>query len=175
VLIVIAAMSENRVIGRGGRLPWHLPADLRRFKALTTGHPVVMGRRTWETLSGPLPGRTTIVLTRDRACAAGGAIVVHDLDAAIARAAGAPGGAEVFVAGGAEVYRESIPRADRMELTIVHAVVEGDAFFPEWDESAWTIAHDERHERDERHAHAFSFRTYVRSRPRATPGSPRAR
>jgi dihydrofolate reductase len=152
-------MAENRVIGRGDALPWRLPRDMKRFRQLTMGHTVVMGRTTYETLEGPLPGRRNVVLSRDPERRYEGADVVATLDDAL-RLAGDDD--EVFVAGGGEVYRLALPRADRIYLTIVHAEVTGDTLFPHLDDSEWELRADERHEGDERHAHAFSFRLYQR-------------
>ncbi|MHC5023626.1 MAG: dihydrofolate reductase [Planctomycetota bacterium] len=162
IVSIIVAMSENRIIGREGGLPWRLPADLARFKQLTTGHHVVMGRRTWETLSGPLPVRTNVVVTRQRDYRAEGAIITHNLEGAL-QEAGNAGDAEVFIAGGSEIYADALPLADRLYLTLVHASVEGDTTFPEYDEAAWKLIEEERHEADERHEHAFTFRTYERA------------
>lgn len=156
-LSLIAAVSENGVIGAKGRLPWSLPADRALFKRLTTGHTVIMGRRTFESLRRPLPKRTNVVVTRQSDYQAPGAQVAESLDAALALAAGDD---EVFVAGGSELYREALPRADRLVLTAVHAEVAGDAFFPEVDFASWRLVEEVRHEKDARHAHAFSFRTY---------------
>jgi dihydrofolate reductase len=128
IISIIAAMDENRAIGRENRMPWYLPKDLDRFRALTLGHPVIIGRRTYESLGRPLPGRTNIVITREREYQAKGCVVVHDLEAAFAACEGAD---EVFVAGGAAMYREAMPFADRIYLTLVHTKIEGDAFFPE--------------------------------------------
>lgn len=168
-ITLIAALSDNRVIGRGGGLPWHLPADLKRFKALTMGHAIVMGRRTWDAVGRPLPGRRTIVLTRRHDFEASGAVVVHDLEAALAAAGDDD---TVFIAGGGDIYALALPRADRMELTHVHAVLDGDAFFPPFDAGAWRTVFEQRHEADERHAFAFTFRTLERVvSPRPRPGS----
>jgi len=164
-LTIIAAMSENRVIGRGGGLPWHLPDDLKRFKRLTSGHHVIMGRRTFQALDRPLPNRVNIVITRRPDFAPDGALIARDLDEALRLAAPDP---DPFILGGGEIYALALPRADRLELTIVHAEIEGDTFFPEFDERDWTLLHDERHEADARHAHAYSFRTYERRTSRAT-------
>jgi len=125
---LIAAMAENRVIGREGAIPWDLPKDRRHFRELTWGHPVVMGRRTFETIGRPLPGRTNIVLTRQPDYVAPGCIVVHDLRDALEAAGEA---AEVFILGGGEVYREALPVASRLYLTVVRGEVEGDVRFPE--------------------------------------------
>ncbi len=162
---LIAAMSENRVIGRNGAVPWRLPDDLKRFRERTLGHPVVMGRRTFESLAEPLPGRTSIVLSRGRGYRPGGALVAPTLDEALRLAAAAPGGDEVFIGGGEEVYRLAMDRAGAIYLTVVHARVDGDTFFPPIDESRWALVEEERHEADGRHAHAFSFRTYARRVP----------
>lgn len=141
---LIAAMAENRVIGREGRIPWHLSDDLRRFKRLTTGHTIIMGRKTWDSLGRALPGRENVVVTRQRGLQAPGATVVGSLDEAL-RHAQARGDAEAFVIGGGEIYREALPRADRLELTLVHAAFEGDARFPEIDPAEWIEAAREEH------------------------------
>ena len=161
-ITLIAAMAENRVIGRAGTLPWHLPDDLRRFKRRTTGHAVVMGRRTFESLGGPLPDRRAIVITRRRDFTAVGATVTHSLDEALDIARGW-NEREVFILGGSEVYALALPLADRLELTVVHAEIEGDTLFPEFDLAAWVLIEDDHREADERHRHAFSFRCYERA------------
>ncbi len=152
-------MAENRVIGRENRLPWHLPADLRRFKRLTMGHALIMGRKTFETVGRPLPGRRTIILTRDPGYHAFGAEVVQSLDAALARVADDD---EPFVAGGEHVYRLALPHADRIYLTVIHAEIPGDVHFPEFDDDAWQLVEDERFEPDARHRYPYSFRRYER-------------
>ena len=161
---LIAALAENRVIGRDNTLPWRLPADLKRFRRLTTGHPVILGRKNYESIGRPLPERTNIVLTRDRAYRAPGCTVVDTLDAAYAAATDA---SELFVIGGAELYAQTLARADRLYLTWVHAQVPGDTFFPTFDLADWTEIERERHEPDRDHAYGFSFVTYDR-RARAT-------
>lgn len=125
---LIAAVAENRVIGRNGAIPWDLPADRRRFRELTWGHPVIMGRRTFESIGHPLAGRRNIVLTRQPGYRAEGCVVVHDLRSAL-EAAGE--GDEIFIIGGGELYRETLPFAERIYLTIVHVTVAGDVLFPE--------------------------------------------
>ncbi len=144
-IVLIAAMAANRVIGVDGRLPWHIPADLRHFKALTMGEdgvsrPMLMGRKTFESLPGLLPGRRHIVLTRDTGWSAPGAEVAHDLDAALALAGDAETTPEITIVGGAEIYALALPRATRIELTEVHAEFPGDttlpAIGPEWHEIA---------------------------------------
>ncbi len=139
-LCLIVARAENRVIGRAGGLPWRLPADLKHFKAATMGKPVVMGRRTWQSIGRPLPGREIVVVTRDPAFRAEGVRQAPDLDAALAlagRLAAERGADEVMIAGGAEIYALALPRADRIYLTEVHVAVEGDALFPALDPADW--------------------------------------
>ncbi len=128
IVSLIAAMAENRVIGRKNKMPWDLPSDRRRFHAITRGHPVILGRKTFESIGGPLSLRPNIVLSRNSGYRAEGAVIVHDLQSAFAACAGAD---EVFVCGGAEVFRETISLADRIYLTIIHEKFEGDALFPE--------------------------------------------
>lgn len=156
---LIAAMSENRVIGRDGQLPWHMPADLAHFKRLTMGHHVIMGRRTFESMGKALPGRTNIVITRQQGWRADGVMVAHTLDEAVEASRQED---EVFVLGGAEIFRLAMPRARRIYLTLIHARIEGDTFFPEIDERLWKLVSDERHEADQRNAHAYSFQRYER-------------
>ena len=133
-LTLIAAVARNGVIGRDNRMPWHLPEDLRHFKALTMGHPMIMGRKTWESLPGRLPGRPHIVVTRDDGYRAEGATVVHSLPAAIANAGDC---GEVFVIGGAEIYAQALATADRLQLTEIDADFDGDTTFPAWDRHQW--------------------------------------
>jgi dihydrofolate reductase len=133
-VVLIVAAAENGVIGRHGAIPWRLPEDLRRFKALTMGHAIVMGRKTWDSLpKTPLPGRTNIVVTRQRSWQAEGALSAASLDAALKAAGSGP----VFVIGGEQIYREALPLATRIELTEIHRAFDGDAFFPECDKAAW--------------------------------------
>lgn len=154
MLSLIAAVAENGVIGAKGGLPWRLPDELAHFKRTTLGKPVVMGRRTFVSLGRALPGRTNVVLSRARDFAAAGAEVARDLDAALALLAGAP---EVVVIGGAAVYAESLPRAERIYLTRVHGRPEGDVFFPELDPKDWRESLLLEHPADARHAFAFSI------------------
>jgi dihydrofolate reductase len=139
---LIVAMDRNRVIGAGGRLPWHIPEDLKRFRRLTLGHHIVMGRKTWASIRRSLPGRTNIVVTRDRSFAAEGAIVAHSLEAALAVAAGDE---EVFVIGGGELYAQALPLADRLYITEVHGEFVGDTWFPEPPAGAWHEVSREHH------------------------------
>lgn len=164
-LVLVAALARNRVIGADGDMPWHLPADLKRFKAITLGKPMIMGRKTFEAIGRPLPGRRTIVVTRDAAWRAEGVEVAHDLDAAIALAAsGTSEGAtpeeiipeEIIIAGGGQIYAQAIGRADRLRLTWIEVEPEGDAYFPEVDPKIWREITREAHPVDgDRPAHAF--------------------
>lgn len=158
---IVVAVARSGVIGRGGELPWRLPADLRFFKRVTMGHHLVMGRKTWASIGRPLPGRTMVVLSRDPGLELAGATVVHDLPEALALARAA-GDTEAFVIGGAEVYARALPLADRLYLTRVHADVEGDVHFPDLDEHQWVEVAREEHAADEHHAHAFALCTLER-------------
>lgn len=133
-LCLVAALASNGVIGTAGRLPWYLPEDLRHFKALTLGHPVIMGRRTWESIGKPLPGRENIVVSRQRAYDAPGARVCGSLDESLAQCADAP---IAFVIGGADLYAAALPIADRLEFTEISAAFRGDTRFPAFDRGAW--------------------------------------
>ena len=135
-ITLIAAVAKNRVIGAGNALPWRLPGDLKRFKALTLGHPVIMGRKTWESLGRPLPGRTNIVVSRSSELAVPGARLVGSLAEALAEAAAMPGD-EVFIIGGAEIYRLALPLAQRLQLTEIDQDFAGDVHFPTVDKAVW--------------------------------------
>ena len=141
-IYLVAAVARNGVIGANGKLPWHLPEDLQHFKKLTLGHPIIMGRRTWETLGKPLPGRDSIVVTRRAGYEAPGASVAASLQAAIALCAGEP---VAFVIGGAELYAEALPLADGLVLTEIDRDYEGDTRFPAWDRGAWRASQREEH------------------------------
>ncbi len=161
-LSLIVAVAENGVIGQQNALPWRLPEDLKHFKALTLGKPVIMGRKTFDSIGKPLPGRTNIVITRQSGLAIPGCVVVPSLPAALTAAGDAAGGAsEAMVIGGAEIYAQALPQAQRIYLTRVHADVTGDAFFPVLDKQ-WQEVQSEEYVADERHAHAFSFVTLER-------------
>lgn len=163
---LVVAIAEDGVIGREGGLPWRLSTDMKRFKALTTGHPIVMGRKTWESFPkpGPLPGRTNIVVTRDRGWRAEGAQVAHSLEAALEIAAAAPGGEDICVIGGGEVYGQAIGRADRLAVTHVEARVGGDTRFPAIDPAVWHAVAEERVPAGERDEYPTRFVLYERSK-----------
>ena len=157
LITLIVAVADSGVIGRDNTLPWHLPEDLKRFKRLTMGKPIVMGRKTFESIGKPLPGRQNIVVTRDTNYRREGVTVVHDADAAL-RAAGAV--AEVMVIGGAELFRALLPRAGRIHLTRVHGSIEGDVMWPALDDREWQVVEREAHSADERHAWAMTFEVW---------------
>ncbi|MEX0744922.1 MAG: dihydrofolate reductase [Phycisphaeraceae bacterium] len=159
-LTLVVAMARNRVIGRGGELPWRLPADLAHFKRLTTGHTIIMGRKTFDSIGRPLPNRRSVVLTRDRQWRHAGVEAVHDMDAALRQVAGE---GEAFVIGGEQVYRLAWPYADKVQLTLVEAEVEGDARFPELPVTDWRLVEQNDRPADEKNAYAMSFQTYVRA------------
>ena len=159
-LALVAAVADNGIIGRGNRLPWHLPADLAHFKRLTLDKPILMGRRTWESLPGLLPRRRHLVLTRDPAYRAEGATLVHSLDEAMAAAGSVP---ELLIVGGATLYAEALPRADRLYLTRIHAVVEGDTRFPPWDPVDWIETERVEHPTDGRNCFPMTFLTLDRA------------
>lgn len=152
-------MAENRVIGVNNTLPWRLPADLRHFRQLTTGHHVIMGRRNYESIGKPLPDRTNIVITRNPGYHAPGCNVKHSLVEALQGIQNDP---EVFIIGGAEIYRQTIGDSDRIYLTLVHADIRGDTYFPEFDAREWHEISRTRHEADEKNPYAYSFITYDR-------------
>jgi dihydrofolate reductase len=152
-------MSKNRVIGANGAIPWHLPEELKRFKALTMGHHIVMGRKTWESIGRLLPGRETVIVTRQPGYKVPGATITHSLDSAIAACRDDP---EIFVIGGAEIIAEALPVAGRIYLTTVEAEVAGDTFMPEFDRGAWREVSSEAVAADERNRHAFRVTTHER-------------
>lgn len=156
---LVAAVARNGVIGRDNGLAWHLSSDLKRFKALTMGKPMLMGRRTWDSIGRPLPGRRTLVLTRDRSFRAEGTEIVHDWEAALAAA-----GSELMVVGGAEIYAFALPQADRLHLTEVDAEPEGDVRFPAFDRAQFREVFREYHPAGPRDEYAFAFVDWERLR-----------
>ena len=155
-------MAKNRVIGADNRIPWHLPNELRLFKSLTMGHHIVMGRKTYESINRLLPGRTTVIVTRQRDYQVPGAIVAHSVKEALDAARG---DTEIFVIGGADIFRETLPDADRLHLSVVDAEPTGDTFMPEFDMSAWRETSSQSFQPDEKHAHAYRYTVYDRSQP----------
>ena len=159
-LTLIAAAAENNALGKDNQMIWHLPDDFKRFKQLTTGHYIIMGRKTFESFPKPLPNRTHVIITRQEDYKADGCIVVNSLDEALKVS---PKDEEVFVIGGGEIYKQSINRADKIELTRVHGTSpEADAFFPEIDTSKWRLTEEVFHPKDEKHAFEMTYQTFLR-------------
>ncbi len=161
IISLIVAVSENRGIGRDGRIPWRLRDEQQFFKRVTMGHTLIMGRKTYKSIGRPLPGRQTIVLTRDPEYIAEGCQVCHALAAALTRAK-SQGETEVFIAGGSTLYAESLPQADRLYLTTVHVAVPADTFFPPLDKTEWVAIKTQAHPADERNEHAFTIKVLER-------------
>ncbi|HET7160062.1 MAG TPA: dihydrofolate reductase [Burkholderiales bacterium] len=158
---MIVAMAKNRVIGADSKIPWHLPNELKLFKRLTMGHHIIMGRRTYESIGRLLPGRTSVIVTRQHEYVVPGALIAHTLADAIATCCD---DRECFVIGGAELFREALTMADRLYLTVVDAEPPGDTFMPELDLNAWREVRSETFSADEKHAHAYTFFEYERLR-----------
>jgi dihydrofolate reductase len=167
LISLVVAMAQNGVIGRDNALPWRLPEDLRRFRASTLGKPILMGRKTFESIGRPLPGRANLVLTRDRLWRAAGVIPVHSVRAALLQTRTCE---ELVAIGGAEIYRLLLPLARRIYLTHVQADVPGDTYFPAFDPAQWDDVEFHAHPADERHAYALTFVTLER---RNSPAAPR--
>ncbi len=156
---IIVAASQNNVIGKDNQLIWRLSADLKRFKALTTGHHIIMGRKTFDSIGKPRPNRTAIIITRQADYKAEGCIVVNSLEEALAKV---PADQEAFVIGGGTIYKEAIDKADKLYLTLVHGKFDGDTFFPKHDSKMWESLKREDHMPDAKNEHAYSFIDYVR-------------
>lgn len=174
IISLVAAASDNNVIGAKGKIPWHLPADLKFFRKLTEGHPVIMGRKTYESIGHPLPRRRNIVISRQEGFKAEGCEVVKSLEEALEccsslqpsprlRPAGKSDVSEVFIIGGGEIYKQALSLADRIYLTRVHVQIEGDAFFPKILEG-WIEKSRERHEPDSENSYAYTFLTYEKKK-----------
>ncbi|MBT4692088.1 MAG: dihydrofolate reductase [Planctomycetaceae bacterium] len=159
-LSIIVAISQNGVIGREMDLPWHISADLKRFKALTMGHHIVMGRKTYESIGRLLPGRTTVIITRQSDYQIPGAFVVNSIERALTVAANDQ---ETFIVGGSQIYNLALPLVDRLYITRVHADVEGDTRLDAIDWSIWKCENSERHSADEKNDHDYSFEIYRRT------------
>lgn len=159
MITLIAAAAENNALGKDNQLIWHLPNDFKRFKALTTGHYIVMGRKTFESFPKPLPQRTHVIITRQHDYAYEGCLVVHSLEAALAIC---PKDQVTYIIGGAEIYHQAMRWADTIELTRVHASFEADAFFPEIPEEEWELIATESHPADDKHAVSYTYCTYRR-------------
>ena len=162
IISLLVAMDERQGIGKGGQLPWRLPADLKRFRELTMGHHIIAGRKTFESIGKPLPGRHTIVVTRNPNFQCESCFVVHNVRDALVKAAGR-GETEVFVIGGAEIYAQLLDSVDRMYLTQVHAEVDADTFFPEFQQSDWVETRQGYHPADDNHQYSFTFKVLDRA------------
>ncbi|HCQ14264.1 dihydrofolate reductase [Flavobacterium sp.] len=159
MITLIAAAAENNALGKNNDLIWHLPDDFKRFKAITSGHYIIMGRKTFESFPKPLPNRTHVIITRQKNYNPENCIVVNSLEKAIEIC---PKDEDVFVIGGGEIYQQSIAIADKIELTRVHSTFEADTFFPEIDTTIWELVQEEFHPKDEKHLFDFSFQTYLK-------------
>lgn len=156
LICAIVAMSLNRVIGVNNQLPWHLPADLKHFKELTTGFPVIMGRKTYESIGKPLPNRLNIVLTRDPVFTASDVLVSHSLDAALNQPAIAEA-EKIFIIGGAALYKEALPRIQHLYMTVVNVAIHGDAYFPELLPEYWRKISESEHLADKKNIYSYTF------------------
>ena len=160
MITLIAAVAENNALGKDNQLLWHLPDDFKRFKNLTSGHYIIMGRKTFESFPKPLPNRTHVIITRQKDYAPDGCIVVNSLAEAVSIC---PKDEEVFVIGGGEIYHQAIKLADKIDVTKVHYHFDADTYFPEIDSKLWKVVSEEFHPRDEKHAFDFTFTTYERT------------
>jgi dihydrofolate reductase len=159
MITLIAAAAENNALGKDNDLLWHLPNDFKRFKEITSGHYIIMGRKTFESFPKPLPNRTHIIITRQKEYLVEGCLVVHSLEEALEIA---PQNEEVFIIGGAQIYEQALPFADKIDLTRVHTSLDADAFFPEFNTSEWNLVFSEKHFKDEKHQFDYTFETYLK-------------
>lgn len=156
---IIVAVANNGVIGKDNQLIWHLPADLKYFKNLTTGHHIIMGRKTFESIGKPLPNRTSIIITSNKNYHQEGCLVANSLEEAIAKV---KYDEELFIIGGGTIYEQALPIADKLYVTEVHANIEGDVFFPEIHSNIWEKTSEEKHEANEKNKHNYSFCQYIK-------------
>jgi len=159
MIILIAAVAENNALGKNNDLLWHLPKDFKRFKEITSGHHIIMGRKTFESFPKPLPNRTHVIITRQKEYVCEGCIVVQDLEKAIAVC---PKNDDIFVIGGGEIYSQSIHLADQLDITRVHHSFEADVYFPEIDPEIWELTSEVFNPKDEKHLYDYTFQTFVR-------------
>ena len=159
MIILIAAVAENNALGKDNQLVWHLPNDFKRFKTLTSGHHIIMGRKTFESFPKPLPNRTHIIITRQKNYKYEGCLIASSLEKAIEMA---PKNEDIYVIGGGEIYKQSIEIADKIEITRVHSSFEADTYFPEIDSDKWKLVFEEHHKKDEKHNFDFTFQTYLK-------------
>lgn len=160
MITIIAAIAENNALGKDNQLIWHLPADLKRFKQVTLNHHIIMGRKTFESLGKPLPNRTSIIISRNKNYIAEGCIVVNSLNEALQAAAADK---NPYILGGAEIYKQAIEIADKLDLTFVHHTFDADAFFPVIDSSVWKETSRQRFKADEKNKYDYSFVSYIKT------------
>ncbi|KAA9021689.1 type 3 dihydrofolate reductase [Niallia endozanthoxylica] len=156
----IVAMDKNRVIGKDNQLPWHLPADLKFFKRVTMGHPIIMGRNTFESIGKPLPGRENIIVTRNKEYVQEGCTIIHSIEELLQMAS--HNNEEVFVIGGAELFQATFPMADRLYITRIEEEFTGDTYFPEFNQSDWDLVSQEKGVKDEKNPYEYFFTIYER-------------
>jgi len=159
MITIIAAAGENNELGKDNELVWHLPDDFKRFKQLTTGHCIIMGRKTFESFPKLLPNRTHLVITRDKSYKKEGAVIVHSIEEAIAKA---KDDKQPFIIGGGEIYKIGLPFSDKIELTKVHHTFIADTWFPEIPQEEWKLISEVEHDKDEKHKYPFTYQTWVR-------------
>jgi len=159
MIIMIAAVAENNALGKNNELVWHLPNDFKRFKSLTTGHHIIMGRKTFESFPKPLPDRVHVVISRQENYKPEGCIVVDSLEKAIAIC---PENDDTYIIGGGEIYNLALPFTDIIELTKVHHTFEADTFFPNLNKSEWTLVESEENFKDEKHLYDYTYETYIK-------------
>ena len=159
MIIIIAAAAENNALGKNNELVWHLPNDFKRFKSLTTGHHIIMGRKTFESFPKPLPNRVHVVITRQENYKPEGCIVVDSIEKAIAVC---PENEDTYIIGGGEIYNLALPFTDIIELTKVHHTFEADTFFPKINKNEWVLVESEENQKDEKHLYDYTYETYIR-------------
>ncbi len=159
MITLIAAVAENNALGKNNDLLWHLPKDFKRFKEVTSGHFIIMGRKTFESFPKPLPNRTHVIISRHKTEAPEGCIVVENLEKAFEVC---PKNEDIFVIGGGEIYKQTIAMADKLDITKVHSSFEADVFFPEIDRNIWKLESEEFHQKDDKHQFDFTFQTFVK-------------
>lgn len=161
MIIMIAAVAENNALGKNNDLLWHLPNDFKRFKEITSGHYIIMGRKTFDSFPKPLPNRTHVIISRQNNLEKEGCIVVQDLEKALAVC---PKNEDVFIIGGGEIYKQFMTFADQLDITRVHDSFDADVYFPEIDSEIWELTTEIMHQKDEKHLFDYSFQTFVRKK-----------
>ncbi len=161
MIILIAAVAENNALGKNNDLLWHLPNDFKRFKAITSGHHIIMGRKTFESFPKPLPNRTHVIISRQKKLLPEGCIVVQDIEKAIAFC---PIGEDVYIIGGGEIYNQSIHLVDQLDITRVHHSFDADVYFPKIDSKIWELSSEDFNPKDEKHLYDYTFQTFIRKK-----------